>query len=233
MVRRKRKLFSTMFTRLTAVVMLLAICAMVLPVPLPSLPSDSKDLSEPFPCQASPCGCQSAKQCWTTCCCNSPAQRLSWAKKNGVVPPSYAVLSDDTAVANSFVSVKKSCCSGKHAPNGDVAPRQAEANVVAKRSCCAKSSEQKVTELANKSPSETNSKEKKLRAKSFAIGALMMRCAGKSADFSLMPWSLVPPPNVDLIIPATLVGAVCVQSPVLFSVSSEPDVPPPRPVKFS
>jgi hypothetical protein len=47
-------------------------------------------ISEPFPCQSHSCGCATAHQCWTSCCCYTPHQRLVWAVRNGVEPPSSA-----------------------------------------------------------------------------------------------------------------------------------------------
>ena len=44
----------------------------------------SKDRSTPFPCMDTPCGCVSARQCFTDCCCRSPAETLAWARANGV-----------------------------------------------------------------------------------------------------------------------------------------------------
>ena len=43
-----------------------------------------KDRSTPFPCMDTPCGCVSAQQCFTECCCRSPAETLAWARANGV-----------------------------------------------------------------------------------------------------------------------------------------------------
>jgi len=43
-----------------------------------------KDRSTPFPCMDTPCGCVSARQCFTDCCCRSPAETLAWARANGV-----------------------------------------------------------------------------------------------------------------------------------------------------
>jgi hypothetical protein len=43
-----------------------------------------KDRSTPFPCMNTPCGCVSARQCFTDCCCRSPAETLAWARVNGV-----------------------------------------------------------------------------------------------------------------------------------------------------
>ena len=47
-------------------------------------------ISEPFPCQSHSCGCATAHQCWTSCCCYTPHQRLVWAGRNGVEPPPSA-----------------------------------------------------------------------------------------------------------------------------------------------
>ncbi|MCS6975880.1 MAG: hypothetical protein NZM31_02565 [Gemmatales bacterium] len=56
-------------------------------VPLPA--NAFKDLSVPFPCQNNPCGCRTAQECWLHCHCHTLEQRLAWAKKHGVEPPSY------------------------------------------------------------------------------------------------------------------------------------------------
>jgi hypothetical protein len=45
-----------------------------------------------FPCWDCGCGCVTAEQCWTNCCCFSPKERIAWARKHGVTPPAYAVL---------------------------------------------------------------------------------------------------------------------------------------------
>ena len=44
----------------------------------------------PFPCQNRPCGCLTAEQCWAgDCCCFTLAEKVAWAKANGVpLPPS-------------------------------------------------------------------------------------------------------------------------------------------------
>jgi hypothetical protein len=49
-----------------------------------------KDVSQPFPCQDNPCGCQSAEQCWTTCCCYTVEEHWAWARAHDVEPPPYA-----------------------------------------------------------------------------------------------------------------------------------------------
>jgi hypothetical protein len=56
--------------------------------PLPAL--SHKDSSQPFPCQHRACGCQSAEQCWRSCCCFTPEEHWDWARANHVEPPAYA-----------------------------------------------------------------------------------------------------------------------------------------------
>jgi hypothetical protein len=60
-------------------------------LPTASLLARWSPLRERFPCEGCACGCLSARDCWTNCCCHSPAERLAWARRNGVTPPAYAV----------------------------------------------------------------------------------------------------------------------------------------------
>ena len=58
----------------------------------PVFGSSKKHGSHPFPCQEHECGCTSAEECWTHCCCFTPEEHLTWAKEHAVEPPAYAVL---------------------------------------------------------------------------------------------------------------------------------------------
>jgi hypothetical protein len=42
---------------------------------------------ERYPCETCGCGCATAMECWTHCCCHSEHQRLVWAIEHGVAPP--------------------------------------------------------------------------------------------------------------------------------------------------
>ena len=85
-----------------------------------------------FPCDGHACGCQSANDCWTGCCCLSPAQRMAWAKANGVTPPTALVkLVDDDAKTKP----KHACCDG---PGGSCCQRQ-----LTTASCCSQKAEKK------------------------------------------------------------------------------------------
>ncbi len=59
-------------------------------VPLPG-GNLAKKSGEMFPCMDCPCGCNSAEQCWRSCCCHSLAERMDWAHDHGVRPPEYAI----------------------------------------------------------------------------------------------------------------------------------------------
>lgn len=65
-------------------------CLIASGIPMPGIArqsdrhSPSKDRSRPFPCMDSPCGCGTAEQCFSSCCCHSPAERLAWARAHGL-----------------------------------------------------------------------------------------------------------------------------------------------------
>jgi hypothetical protein len=68
-------------------------------IPLPTH-GITKDLSEPFPCMHSQCGCRNAEQCWKSCCCHTLAERFAWAQQHNVRPPEYAVAEAQMAGLN-------------------------------------------------------------------------------------------------------------------------------------
>ena len=80
-------------------------------IPLPVVRAVS-DSSEPFPCQHHNCGCSSAEQCWTNCCCMSMKERLAWAKARGIQPPAsvLALLKQD---ANVDKKEEPASCAGR------------------------------------------------------------------------------------------------------------------------
>jgi hypothetical protein len=61
----------------------------VVGLPLPTV--SAKDLSRPFPCQGRACGCLSAGDCWTSCCCFTAAQRVAWAQEHEAEVPQTLV----------------------------------------------------------------------------------------------------------------------------------------------
>ncbi len=76
--------------RFLTVVSLVAYLASVYGYPLPQ--AATQDRSVPFPCQDHRCGCVSAEQCWTSCCCYTPAERIAWAQKHDVAIPEQVLV---------------------------------------------------------------------------------------------------------------------------------------------
>jgi hypothetical protein len=51
------------------------------------VPRAASPSGERFPCESCGCGCSSAQECWTNCCCYTPSERLAWAAAHRVEPP--------------------------------------------------------------------------------------------------------------------------------------------------
>lgn len=58
------------------------------------------DSDERFPCENCPCGCGTAEHCWRACCCHTLAERLAWARREGVRPPEMALDAAERAGLN-------------------------------------------------------------------------------------------------------------------------------------
>jgi hypothetical protein len=57
------------------------------PVPIPAPAPKGKDRSVPFICMDRACGCQSAEQCWESCCCTTVEERIAFARSLGLPIP--------------------------------------------------------------------------------------------------------------------------------------------------
>ena len=96
---------------------LLAYVASVVGYPLPLPAGDQqRDTSTPYPCQDHACGCNSAAQCWESCCCYTPAERLAWVRQHGVQLPSATLAALTIAAENENESSTKSCCQRQAKP---------------------------------------------------------------------------------------------------------------------
>lgn len=63
------------------------------------------------PCEGHTCGCGTAHDCWTSCCCHTPEERLAWAIREGVQPPAFVRYTQAQwiAAANSVKPGSASC----------------------------------------------------------------------------------------------------------------------------
>ena len=88
-----------------------------------------KDRSRPFPCMDKPCGCATAEQCFSSCCCNSPAELLAWAEAHHLDPATLLALHGRVAATVpeapaavcwcSSASEAPSCCATVAATSAD------------------------------------------------------------------------------------------------------------------
>ena len=115
----RRKTFWRSFRRRLRVgLALVAYLAVAGGVPLPAS-SARKDAGQPFPCMNNPCGCETAEQCWGSCCCLTPEERWAWAEAHGVTPPDYA---ERPAPPGEAEPAKHSCCSKEGCHDGCCEP---------------------------------------------------------------------------------------------------------------
>jgi hypothetical protein len=194
-----------------------------------------KDRSRPFPCMDKPCGCATAEQCFSSCCCNTPAELLAWAEARRLDPATLLILQKRVADAGS-VAVDGSCCSAE--------PRESES------SCCATVSASPpaaAVELCDAYRSlaaaptceaTTTAKDgrtlpvddqghdgKPPRMISFQA---MLACGGILAGWSAATTSLPPPPAIRCETAVSLVALVALVDDIALSADLLSDTPPPR-----
>ncbi len=192
------------------------VIALGLPLPFGSLPADrggagidpaatlllaAKDRSRPFPCMNKPCGCASAEQCFTNCCCHSPAERLAWARARGCEASVRAALAR-AATPEPRLEKAASCCAAKSA----CCAQQAD--------CSAAKAEQPASATAAG------------RGRSVSLRA-MLACSG-IVDQWFAASTALPPARVEPPRPHRCLQRVIVADARADSLRAVPDVPPPR-----
>jgi hypothetical protein len=215
-----------------------------LPLPLgnvaPSAPESpaakrlaGKDRSRPFPCMDKPCGCATAEQCFTNCCCNTPAETLAWAKARAVEPAVLAAL--ERRVAGGRQAVAKAatptCCSSK-APVAEgpcctskqpvavecegKALGNSPAAVPASTEAVARGDEGPVDDEPSHQP----------RRRAVTLRA-MLACGGIVADW-FVAGAALPPPRVELSFAMRVLDVCAPADERAESLRACPAAPPPR-----
>ncbi|MBU6173438.1 MAG: hypothetical protein KGQ60_06510 [Planctomycetes bacterium] len=230
--------------KVIAFLVLIFFCASALPIPVATLEIQTKDHSQPFPCQNSHCGCKTAEQCWTNCCCSTLEERLAWAEEHEVIPPSYAArpvqaeavatsvwinpLQDEDATLSkskccehgerkheTFVHGNASDAVAHHFASDDCCPAEMESC----GSCCANSK----SDLVEPDVAIKATKKSKLVLSMFA-----MKCQGKISAFSLLPWMIIATTEKWVVLErepgAAYLFSIEDPSPVFL----KPDIPPPK-----
>jgi hypothetical protein len=147
--------------------MAVAVCSIGVPLPAFSV----KHAAEPYPCEHCACGCVDAETCWRHCCCYTNAEKLAWAKRNGVTPPMFVVAA----------AKRERCCAGQHAANdGESGACHA---ATCHRPCCARRAK---TACGEESPPTVARKSRDQLV--WMVSAL--RCRGLSMSVSMLPPSL-------------------------------------------
>lgn len=161
----------------------------------------AKKGDQPFPCQFSRCGCHTAEQCRTSCCCHSKQERVAWAVKRNIDPDKVAVLTPSeklefTFAAKLVVAKKSDCCqSAKQA------------------SCC---SQPKVDSCCEAKP---QNEAKELR---WVLAIAAHKCSGTGVDWIQAGFVAQPPVRVVLQIDPPVVQLTSEVAPVYFSPVVEP-----------
>lgn len=169
--------------RIVASFTLLAFLTAYFPIPFPVVRGVASN--EAYPCQSGRCGCASAKQCWTNCCCLSPRERRAWAEREGVTPPAYAILDDADAPVEASEATVRSCCAAKPAAKASMAKSSS-----AKPSCC-------VASESCDSPVEPDSAQ--LEETVYALTVSAMKCRGAASDFNSLAWFVWRAANLEVI----------------------------------
>jgi hypothetical protein len=220
--------------RAIALLSLLSILLAALPIPI-GWKSHPRSGSQAFPCQSCHCGCSTPEQCWTNCCCYTPEERRTWAIKNGVEPPSYAVLAEpaesqsskEMPLANSSSKgIGKCCADGTGgSPTADCGQCQ-PAPVVAKSTCphCNSAESPLVDSVPISQPgSDATAAEPVL-----VLSLSSIQCRGGSSPFTLLPWAIVKIWELNCFFPEPIVAPYEVHDEWFLSLARVPDVPPPR-----
>lgn len=216
-----------------------------MPIPLGTKVVQRVD-STPFPCMDCACGCATAEQCWTACCCFTPAERQSWAEQHGVTPPSYAVLSSPILhrLTSKPSAPKKLAAPAKPsaADCGSAACSKAHRAVCLtdrSRTCVACDTTFKHTTSGPTAPQYTapatvlcdDTCDRQPEADAHEVTVLSvvaLRCHGGSSQFSWLPWAIVQVDVTDVSAPEVIATPYVVFSDVAASSGTAPATPPPK-----
>lgn len=182
---------------------LLAVTGVPLPVKV------VKDRSQPFPCMHSACGCASAAQCWQSCCCTTPQERLAWARERGIEPPrSLTVLA---ALRRAGDRRAHSCCEAK--------PLREQ------NSHCCESEQPR--EVASQ-PLETPEFAVAEQDDGLIVISAWRACHGLAPLWSFLGAALAAPPSLCYEFDWRPSAWLSLSSDASASICFSPDIPPPR-----
>ena len=192
----------------------------------------AKDRSRPFPCMNKLCGCATARQCFTRCCCHTPAETLAWARANGVDAETIVALERRAGVAPAESGIRGGCIATAK-PRSSCCDSQPRAAVRAESAagalfenpaggpCADHLAAAPADEPSRTSPADGDGKTVGLSLKA------MLACGGIVSEWLVVGASL-PPPPVSLSAMLTVVGRPRGFDPVAIGGRPAPEAPPPR-----
>lgn len=205
-----------------------ALVASGLPLPLGGVPVAAdraaakrlagKDRSRPFPCMDKPCGCATAEQCFSNCCCNTPSQTLAWAKAHRLNVAVIAALERRAADATQDAPQRGDCCSAK-------ASCCTTTNPSAEAMCC--DSRSTAAEPDGRTDPARPIDEGRSGSVYLVLRA-MLACGGIATGWSAATMSLPPPPAIRSESCVCVVGTIVIVNDVGLSADLSCDSPPPR-----
>lgn len=210
-----------------------------LPLPLDGFSSDAqatgrlaaKDRSRPFPCMNKPCGCRSAQQCFTSCCCHTPAETLAWAKARGLEPAVLAALASRVATAAPAPAPAGCCSSPASCDDRDEMATGRDTPAVDGAVCSDYQSlaADPVEPEAGVIPPVTRGQhDHEPEPIDVVILRAMLACGGIVSQWTAVATSLPPPLPIACDLPCPLVGYVVLADQRIIPGGGPPDTPPPK-----
>ena len=195
-----------------------------------------KDRSRPFPCMDKPCGCATAEQCFTSCCCNTPAETLAWAKAHAVELAVILALQRRVADEEQGPAQveKASCCAGKAAVDeASCCAVSQPANAACEdggrgdsRSLVAVPASTEALACDNESPSDDAPSSHQPRHRTVTLRA-MLACGGMVAEW-FASGAALPPPRVEVSLAMRVLDACTPGDESGECLRASPAAPPPR-----
>ncbi|MEI7781514.1 MAG: hypothetical protein WCJ18_06265 [Planctomycetota bacterium] len=181
-----------------------------------------KDRSRPFPCMDKACGCATAEQCFTDCCCHTPAETLAWARARRIEPAVIAALQRRVAVAPS--PAKAACCSSQ---KSCCSQEPAETSAATGADICSDYQSLAATgPLADQTDEDAEPASRPDRPRAVVLRA-MLACGGIASQWFAAAAAL-PPPVVGSPLLFSLCARISLHDDADECLPASPDAPPPR-----
>ena len=185
-----------------------------------------KDRSKPFPCMDKPCGCASAEQCFSNCCCNTPAELLAWAQAHRVEPG--VLVSLKRRVAFDTECQAGGCCadSSSFRSSGSDHRTHCESDSF---EVCSEYRYLAAHATEDDQPADDQPEEQaEVISVDVVVLQAMLACSGMLKQWLVIGSSLPPLRVVCIVVPVSPCAVVAVFDTNACGERSAPDAPPPR-----